>query len=99
MPLEIKQDWVKKKSTAIVGLIALVLFQISSAAHQFDHTISDSAEACELCVQLDRSGDAPAASATSLELAPGTSLEVLSSSWIATVAPANRQRIRGPPIV
>lgn len=81
----------------MVGLLALVLLQISLAAHQFDHAPSDVAETCALCVQLDRSGDAPTATVGSLDITPDTPPAYVVSTHTTDVAPTPAKPIRGPP--
>lgn len=86
-----------RRSTAVVGLLALVLLQVSLAAHQFDHSVSEASEACALCVQLDRSGDAPTASVEALDFATDGAPAVSLPTWTVEIAPTFSLHIRGPP--
>jgi hypothetical protein len=47
----------RKKSAVIFAVLLLVALQITSATHQFDHTVNELGDICSLCLQLDRLDD------------------------------------------
>ena len=47
-----------------LALFSIGWFQLSAAAHQFDHVGQQIDESCEVCVQLDRADDAAANTST-----------------------------------
>ena len=59
--LHAKYDrFLRERSLAMIGLLALLCLQISIASHQFEHSADDIAKSCRICVQQDRADDAPA---------------------------------------
>lgn len=47
-----------RRSFALSALLALTLFQVTAAGHQFQHQGGDLLEVCGICMQLDRMDDA-----------------------------------------
>ena len=48
----------RPKRWALLVLVAIAWTQLSVAAHQFDHDAHAGAEACTVCIQLERLDDA-----------------------------------------
>jgi hypothetical protein len=65
-----------RRAIAWVGVAALLLLQVSLAAHQFGHTVDDSFKYCRVCVQHHRlDAIAPAETAAVGPQAPAAQAE------------------------
>ena len=51
-----------------LALLSVAVLQVSLALHQFEHNDKNVGDTCELCVQLDRMGDAVADESSSSQL-------------------------------
>ena len=82
---------------AAIGLVSLVLLQVSLASHQFEHVLEDSTQYCRVCVQHDRLDDGPlAADSAQLELPP-TPFIAADHAIPAVPRVTSHSRARAPP--
>lgn len=44
---------------ALLAVVGIAWLQLAVAAHAFEHVGAGAADVCDVCAQLDRSGDAP----------------------------------------
>ena len=49
----------QRRLPALFGIVALVLFQISLASHQFKHVADHGFTACDICTTYNQLDDAP----------------------------------------
>lgn len=84
--------------TALAILLALFWVQLGIAAHQFDHVTAELGDYCEVCVKLDRAGDALSPAVP--PAAPVPSARVATPAHVvADVIAPSRYRSRAPPFV
>lgn len=89
----------RSRATAILGLVALVLLQISVAAHQFEHDADHSFNVCDVCTAYSQLDDAPLSSAYAFEfpIAHNVAINTPAGSPAATPFVAAYQS-RAPPL-
>jgi hypothetical protein len=72
----------RSRATAILGLLALALLQVSIAAHQFEHSADHGLNVCHVCTAYSdienspHSGTASAGIPASVHAAPGTAIDL-----------------------
>lgn len=81
-----------------VSLCALVLFQFSAAAHQFQHDAGDIAQACRVCVQTERLDDIPAPAVVASVSLPPEPAAFDAVIGPLQAAPVRAAIARGPPV-
>lgn len=57
----------RSRATAILGLVALALLQVSIAAHQFEHSAEHGLNVCHACTAFSQLEDAPSTNSTPFE--------------------------------
>lgn len=85
----------------IAGVMLLALFwvQLGIAAHQYDHVTDDLGDYCELCVQLDRSGDAMSPAAPGAPAAHSAHCGIITAPAPTVRHPVTGYLSRAPPYV
>lgn len=87
-----------RRSVALLALLAVLWTQFALAAHQSEHALTDLGDACEVCLQLDRSDDAvPGEGALPVCPGPVRAAAALADEPARTVA-GFAPRPRGPPL-
>jgi len=61
----------RRRATAILGLVALALLQVSIAAHQFEHSADHGFNVCHACTAYSQLENAPHAGATPVDFGFG----------------------------
>lgn len=85
--------------TAFAVLLALLWVQLGIAAHQFDHVTDDLGDYCEVCIKLDRAGDAALPDAPLAAPVPTTRAATPAPAVADVAAVPARYRSRAPPFV
>lgn len=59
---------VQRRAAALLGLVALVMLQVSVAAHQFQHVADHGFSVCQVCSTQNQLDDAPVSAAQHVAL-------------------------------
>jgi len=89
----------RSRATAVLGLVALALLQISVAAHQFEHSADHGFKTCDVCTAYSQLDDAPLSGATAavFPVERSASIDSITESPAATLFVA-AYRSRAPPL-
>lgn len=88
-----------RRAAALLGLLAVLLLQVSLAAHQFDHAGDHGFDVCQVCTSYSQLDDAPtfALSDFALSVIPHAAVEMLAAGVVpASLVSYNRSR--APPL-
>ena len=76
----------RRRLTALVGLVALALMQVSVAAHSFSHVADDGLTVCQACGSFNQLEIAPVSCTQTIELPYAT--DAVADSRASLCAPA-----------
>lgn len=93
-------DLSRMRSGAWLALVALAASQFVLAGHQFEGDVSNVADLCHVCVQLDRLDDCVAAhvSLTTVEVSNQSAVP-LPTATLSEPAPCRAFNSRAPPLL
>lgn len=87
------------RTTAVLGLVALVLLQVSMAAHQFEHVADHGFTVCHACSVYNQLDDVPAKSVLPAVILAATGTAVDTDAGTLAAAPlVSNYRSRAPPL-
>ena len=88
----------RHRTTAVLGLVALALLQVSMAAHQFEHVADHGLAVCHACSVYNQLDDVPANNVLpAVVLAPTNTAIHTDAGTLSSVRLASNYRSRAPP--
>lgn len=87
----------RSRRFAVLGVLALALFQVSAATHQFEHVADDVSKVCRICLQQERLDETLPVPAASGELLQAELPDATEPLYGRHTAPTPGFRSRAPP--
>ena len=88
----------RHRATAVLGLVALALLQVSMAAHQFEHIADHGLTVCHACGVYNQLDDVPANNVLpAIILAPTSTTVDTDAGTLASALFVSNYRSRAPP--
>ena len=94
---KIRPHTTRSQRFAVLGVLALALFQVSAATHQFEHVADDVSKVCRVCLQQERLDETLPVPAAGGEILQAPAPDAAEPLYGRHASPTPGFRSRAPP--